>query len=83
MPVKPRIPATIDTTKKINAHFRIVIAHHSSVRTRPLQNPSSNLERWDWFQNGCDERRLIAARGPADRSSAQLALLNPPPGGNI
>jgi hypothetical protein len=30
--VKPRIPATIDTKKKINAHLRIVIAHHSSLR---------------------------------------------------
>jgi hypothetical protein len=31
-PVKPRIPATIDTRKKISAHLRIVIAQHSSLR---------------------------------------------------
>src|SRR3979411_1377229 len=31
MPVKPSTPATIDTSKKISAHFRIVIARSFSV----------------------------------------------------
>jgi hypothetical protein len=37
MPVKPRTPATIDTSKKINAHFRIVIA------TAPALGPRHGL----------------------------------------
>src|ERR1700722_12187381 len=32
MPVNPKTPATIDTTKKISAHFSSVIARTSSLR---------------------------------------------------
>src|SRR5205807_5690233 len=56
MPVKPRMPATIDTRKKISAHLRIVIAcsndrQAATTATRPIfidpmVNPSNR------FQNG-------------------------------
>jgi hypothetical protein len=36
MSVKPRMPATTDTRKKISAHFRIVIAQSSSERAAGL-----------------------------------------------
>jgi hypothetical protein len=37
-PVKPRIPAITDTTKKINAHFRSVI-ESSTPSAGPAESP--------------------------------------------
>jgi hypothetical protein len=36
MSVKPKTPATIDTRKKISAHFRIVIARSFGFRAAGL-----------------------------------------------
>jgi hypothetical protein len=39
IPVKPRMPAMIDTTKKISAHFKRVIARSSGL-----------IRRWDLIE---------------------------------
>src|SRR3954447_18882936 len=73
IPVKPRMPAMIDTTKKISAHFRIVIAAPPALAaSRPLMNRRCNGGAWNWFHD--DGGRLLAsmAFGPAE------ALYGPP-----
>src|SRR5205807_5567493 len=66
MPVKPRMPATIDTRKKISAHLRIVIAcsndrQAATTATRPIfinlmVNPSNR------FQNGGRHEAVSGAK---------------------
>src|SRR6476661_10052007 len=53
MPVKPRIPATIDTRKKTSAHFKSVIVLSFSIpppHRRHDRNRRSNFGRWNWFR---------------------------------
>src|SRR5260370_20545669 len=57
------MPATIDTRKKISAHFRIVIAHSCSLCAadrRPHRNRWPNCDRWNWFHRGSGLLRVAA-----------------------
>src|SRR2546429_9831621 len=80
MPVNPRSPAIIDTTKKTSAHLNSVIACSSSLRVfhacskSLVQLPATKLV----------PTRGLAAIGPfSARYRAKMPLLNQVPGGNI
>jgi hypothetical protein len=61
MPVKPRIPATTDTRKKISAHFSNVMVRSSSLRAALLQRPR-DAELTSGLGTGSISRRSGAAR---------------------
>src|SRR3954462_10648675 len=74
MPVKPSTPATIETSKKISAHFRIVTASSEIVPPAAVLKPF-------W-------RTLTSSQGTGSwRSQAcgrpKRPLLNPVPGGKV
>src|SRR3954447_9302488 len=72
IPVKPRMPAMIDTTKKISAHFRIVIAAPPALAAlRPLTNRCSNGAAWNWFH---DDRGARLASIACALAEALMAL---------
>jgi hypothetical protein len=51
MPVKPRMPATTDTRKKINAHFNNVIGGPFRLSPwRVVKIADVTLAAWTWFQ---------------------------------
>src|SRR4051812_20259011 len=75
MPVKPSTPATIETSKKISAHFRIVIASSEIVPPAVVLRPflaNANFVAGNWF---------LAVSGT--RGRPKRPLLNPVPGGKV
>src|SRR4051794_11966515 len=74
MPVKPSTPATIEISRKISAHFRIVIAN-SDLRARLTAlnlYVDPNYAARNWFLTRC-----------AGDARHKLRLLNPVPGGTV
>src|SRR5579863_7347388 len=80
MPVKPRMPATIDTRKKISAHFRIVIAHSSRTRPRSAAARSKIGDLTSGLGTGSPIRHQAASDW---RRPVIMTLLNRVPNGNI